>query len=185
MAQIRVMSNAQRAVFRSPSKRDSVALGPVVSTVTIVEDHITVSVVPVITAGAYAIGRAVGGLLTFTNATLGADRQAVIKSCALIDLGQQEAALDLVLFDRTFTATADNVAFDPTDADLANYIGMLHILPEHYTRFVDNSVAILRDIALYCTSALDGNLYGQLVVRGMPTYASVSDLRLRLTTKRD
>ena len=164
---------------------DEAALGPVVSRVTAVEDHLTIVQTPTITAGAYTIGDAVGGLLTFTDATLGNEREGEIQTLVVVDRGQQEAAFDLVLFDRTFTATLDNAIFDPTDADLANVIGMISVLPEHYTRFFDNSMATIRPVGLYFTTGANANIYGQLVVRGIPSYSSTGDLTVKLTIRRN
>ena len=168
-----------------PSARMEVDIGPVASKVTVVEDHTTITATPTITAGLYSIGDAVGGLLTFTNATRGPGLNGEVKTLVIVDRGEQNAACDLVLFDRTFTPTADNARFDPSDADLANVIGMIRVLPEHYTRFVDNSMAMILPVGLYFTSAVNANIYGQLVVRGIPTYSSTGDLTVRLTLKRN
>lgn len=186
MALIRRAVMAQRGSLRIPTLQPiEAAIGPVASRITTVEDHTTITQTPTITAGAYSIGDAVGGLLTFADAALGNGREAEIKTLVIVDRGQQEVALDLVLFDRTFTATVDNAAFDPTDADLANTIGMIPVLPEHYTRFVDNSLAMIRPVGLYFTTGANANIYGQLVVRGIPTYASTGDLTVKLTVKRN
>ena len=177
---------AQRGSLRLPTMSPAVAaIGPVASRVTTIEDHITIVQTPTITAGAYTIGDAVGGLLTFADAALGNGREGEISTLIIVDRGQQEAAFDLVLFDGTFTATADNAVFDPSDADLANTIGMIPVLPEHYTRFFDNSMAMIRPVGLYFTTGANANIYGQLVVRGIPTYASVGDLTVKLTVKRN
>lgn len=186
MALIRQASMAQRHSLRMPTlSLTDAAIGPVASRVTTVEDHVTITQTPTITAGAYSIGRAVGGLLTFANATLGNGRQGEIITLVIVDLGRQEAALDLVLFDRTFTPAADNTAFNPSNADLANSIGMIAVLPEHYTRFVSNSLAMIRPVGLYCTTGANANIYGQLVVRGIPSYGSTVDLTVKLTVKRN
>lgn len=167
----------------APAMREA-EIGPVASRVTAVDDHGTITVTPTITAVPYSLGDAVGGLLTFTNATRGPGLNGEVQTLIVVDRGEQNAALDLILFDRSFTATADNTPFNPSDADLANVIGMIPVLPEHYVRFASNSMAMVRPSGLYFTSAVNNNVYGQLIARGMPTYA-IGDLTLKLTVKRN
>lgn len=132
---------------------------------------------PTITAGAYSANDAVGGLLTFKDAALlgGAGTGAILDSVTIIDKAKQSIQLDLILFDRTFTATADNDAFDPTDADLANCIGGVKITD--WFAFNDNSMGCKTGIGLPIRLADAGDsLFGQLVTRGAPTYAATTDL---------
>ena len=145
---------------------------------------VAVSATPTITAGAYAAKDAVGGLLTFANAARTAGGVITIMSIALTDLGNQSASLVLVLFDRTFTATADNAAFDPSDADLANCVGHVPISASDYQSFADNAAATVRNVGLQIT--LNGtSLFGQLMCLGTPTYGSTADLTVRLGLIRD
>jgi len=143
-----------------------------------------VSATPVITAGAYTAKDAVGGLLTFANAARTAGGVITIASIALTDLGNQSASLVLVLFDRAFGATADNAAFDPSDADLANCVGHVPISASDYQSFADNAAATVRNVGLQIT--LNGtSLFGQLMCLGTPTYGSTADLVVRLGLIRD
>jgi hypothetical protein len=137
---------------------------------------------PTVTAGAYSSGDAIGGLLTFKNITTAGngDRGALVESVLIVDEAAQGADVDLVLFDRTFTATADNAAFDPTDADLLNCIGVVNITT-HYA-FNDNGISIERAFGLPIPSTTDGSIYGQLVSRGTPTYAATTDVSAVVTT---
>jgi len=151
----------------------------------------TVSVVsitqtPTISTGIYAAGDALGGLLTFANAVRVAGGSGVITKVVIVDYDQERTPVDLVLFNQTFTATADNAAFDPSDADLANVIGYIDVAATDYANFVDNSVAAKSSglrmpfpITLVGTS-----LFGQLVVRSAPTYTAVTDISVRLTIER-
>lgn len=133
-----------------------------------------ISVTPTISAASiYASGDAVGGLLTFSNAARVSGGSITVQSVVIIDNDQELAPLELVLFDRTFTATSDNAAFDPTDADLANCIGVVKV--SDYASFNDNSVATRAGIGLAAT--LNGtDLFGQLVVRSAPTYTATNDI---------
>ena len=140
---------------------------------------------PTITAGAYSAGDAVGGLLTFDiiqNHNIG----GIIKSVVITDKAKQSVEFDLVLFNQTFTPTADNAAFDVSDADLLNCVGVANIPTTAYMDFVDNSVAIVGNLFVSAKSADDnGKLYGQLITRGTPTYASTSDLQIRVIMEVD
>lgn len=135
---------------------------------------VRVSQTPTISAGSiYASGDAVGGLLTFANAARASGGSIVIEAATIVDLDQEVATLELVLFDQTFTNVADNAQFDPTDADLANIIGVIPFTT--YNSFVDNAVA--HRSALGLAAKLAGtSLFGQLVVRGTPTYTATSDI---------
>lgn len=126
-------------------------------------------------ASAYAPGDAVGGKLTFAGAARFDSGGGLIVGVTVIDKDQERAPLELVLFDQDFTATADNAAFDPSDADLANAVAVIPINQWH--NFNDNSIGYSGSLAIpfQCGNSLD-DLYGQLVTRGAPTYSATSDL---------
>jgi len=156
------------------------------ATVVRVSDDVRrIPVVPVISAGtAYASGDALGGKLMFGDAVRQDIKTGRITKVVVIDNAKQLAPLDLVLFDRTFTSAADNAPFDPTDADMQNCIGHLSVAAADYASFVNNSIATVDNISFGYT--LDGTtLYGQMVVRGTPTYVATDDLTIILTVERD
>jgi hypothetical protein len=131
-------------------------------------------------AGAYVAGDAVGGLLTFANVCSAFEPSARIVGALLIDDAAQAAVLDLMLFDRSFTPTADADEWDPSDADLENCIGAVHFAATDYIAAKDSSVAYLvldRPIVLN-----DGetDLFAQLKVEGTPTYIAAGDLTIKL-----
>ena len=142
---------------------------------------------PTIDTGLYASGDAVGGLLTFDGAGSWPKYSGTILKVVIIDKDSEKAPLDLVLFDRTFTATADQAAFDPTDADLANYIGFINVAASDYVAFNDNSVAVKTSGSqMPFDYVLNGNaLYGQLVVRSGPTYTATTDLKVKIVVEVD
>lgn len=146
-----------------------------------------IDIVPTITAGAYVVGDALGGLLTFTNASHGNNLSGSVEAVRIVDRAQQLVALDLVLFDQTFTNTADNAAFDPTDADMENHVGTINLPAASYFDFNDNAaVYVVPSPAVPFVTVGTPNLFGQLVVRsGPPTYAATSDIRVRLYVQRD
>ena len=135
-------------------------------------------------AGIYAAGEAVGGLLTFTGAVDGTVLSGTITKVVIVDDDNEKSPLELVLFDRTFTATADNAAFDPTDADMENCIGVVFITTAAYSSFNDNSVATVVDQPLDIVLA-GTSLFGQLITRGTPTYTATTDITVKLVIRQD
>lgn len=136
---------------------------------------------PTVSSGSvYASGDVVGGLLTYANVGASAGKPVRVVSVNIVDKGQQYADFDLVLFDVAPTVAADNAAFDPTDAELSNCVGIIPVGAGHYTALFDNSVAHV-DCDVTCVLTAD-DLYGVLVARGTPTYTSTSDLVITVTT---
>jgi hypothetical protein len=131
----------------------------------------TVSVQPTLDTDAYTANDAIGGMLTFSGAVRGQSTTGVLQTVVIIDDDLQDAETELWLFDQSFTATADDAAFDPTDADLENLIGVVSTADGTYYDGSDNSVCVIRNIGLVLD--LKGpSLFGQLVTRGTPTYAA-------------
>lgn len=149
-----------------------------------VDKHRTWTIRPVISTGAYTAADALGGLLTFPGATRRAGLGGTILTVAVLDLTKQSAATDLVLFKKTFAATTDNAAFDPTDADAGNCIGFIPIAATDYAVFNDWSVACVRNVRFDYRLEDGTDLFGQLVTRGTPTYA-LGELVLTVTAMVD
>jgi len=142
-----------------------------------------ISVQPTVsTTPAYTAKDAVGGKLTFTNAARTPGGTITIPTAIVVDLSQQQPALDLVLFDRDFTASTDNAAFDPTDADLANVVGVIPMT--RWFDFNDNSVCVRTGLNL-AAKLNTTDLFGQLVTRSTPTFVGTSDIRVILEIVQD
>lgn len=141
---------------------------------------------PTIVPAAYGNGDAIGGLLTFANVCSAFEPEFDVHQALLIDNNKQNAIVRLILFDRTFTPTADNAAEDPSDTDLQNVIGFVSWLAADYLSLSDNSVAMggaSTTSPIHLSMKLvDGgvNLYGQLISYGTPTYAAADDLTVKL-----
>ena len=193
MALVRTASQNQRSALRlrqapgldSQAEVTLSSAGAADLPVIVTEDHATVDATPTITAGLYTLGAAVGGLLTFASVVHASGNGGRITDVVVIDKSAQEAPLELVLFDRAFTPTADGSLFAPSNADLAHSIGVIPILPQDYTRFSANSMAWIRNVNKAFTAVGTANIYGQLVTRGTPTFSSVSDITIRLTVVKD
>ena len=146
----------------------------------------TVPATPTITAGAYSANDAVGGLITFSSAAYATFGGGIIQTITIIDDAKQDAESELHLFNQTFTPTADNAAFNPSDDDMENWVGSLSVNPADYTDFVNNSGASVSNIGLAFNLVTTGqDLFGQLVTRGTPTYTATDDLTIKPTILQD
>lgn len=141
---------------------------------------VVASATPVVsTSPAYTSGDAVGSVLSFTSATRVSAGSGVVQSVTVIDKGGQAANLDLLLFDSTVSvAPTDNTACTIADADLAKCVGAIPITGHH--ALADNSMSRSLNVGLGFKLTSGTTLYGILVSRGTPTYASTSDITVRL-----
>lgn len=145
---------------------------------------VRLSATPTISTTAYAAKDAVGGLLTFAGAARAAGGSCRIDAVQVVDKDQELQELDLVLFDRTITAPTDNAVFAPTDAELANVVGVIPIGGGYFASFNDNAVAAVSGLGM--TAVLNGtDLFGVLVARSAATYTATSDLVVTLTILQD
>lgn len=137
---------------------------------------------PTITAGLYTTEDAVGGLLTFADVGFDGDagnRIVYIDKVVITDLAKQNAALYLFLFNQTFTTTTNGDTLDIADADLPNCIGVISVTT--YYNSNDSSVGVAKGLNDPIVLSGGDSLYGQLKVVGAPTYASTTDLQVRVT----
>ena len=119
----------------------------------------------IVTGVAYASGDAFGGKF----AVLGIPERGYISSVILLDKDDEGIITELWIFDRDFTATADNAAFAISDADLERLLWVIKI-----TNFVDaanNQVAETNNLELPFI-APDRMFYIQCVTRGVPNIAA-------------
>lgn len=135
---------------------------------------------PTVGTDAYTAADAVGGILVFEGVCNPGDDGGVITQLELIDLAQQSAEFDLVLFKREFAPTADDASFDPNDLDLVeSWLTTINVPAANYADFSDNSVAVVEVLRTFTLPANQTRIYGQLVTRGTPTYGA-NDLIVKL-----
>lgn len=150
-----------------------------------------VSVTPTIEAAAYATGDVIGGKLTFTNALQQTVASGYAVSAMISDKAAQAVDLDLVLFrqDPSSTTFTENAALDINDADLSKVLGVINFASASRFAFADNSVHYVGSLALpiegRSSTGMSGTIYGVLVSRGAPTFASTSDLTITIGVARD
>ena len=145
------------------------------------------SVTPAITAGAYGANDAVGGLMEFTNAVAESGKGGVIVGAYVVDDAGQSVKLVLLMFNQTFTATADNAAIAISEADMENSIGNLAFEAADYvTTNVAQPITEGRDVDGARSFVLVGtSLFAQLYTPGVPTYVAVDDLTVYLIIEQD
>jgi len=146
-------------------------------------EGLRISQTPTVTAGAYSANDAVGGLLTFANAARVSAGSGIIKDVILIDDAGQDVALELWLFNQTFTNMSDNAAWAPSEADLRNLVAIISSGDGAWraagTPSVNN-IEVARAYNLTGTS-----LFGQLVTRGTPTFAATDDVTVIVQVMQD
>lgn len=153
--------------------------------------QVRLQITPTISNGAiYASGDVIGGSsasIALSNAARVSGGSGIVQSITVLDKTQaQRAAMDIMFFDRSVTAAADNAAVATSDADMANCLGVVPIGPYNtaWPGTPANSISTLLNVGL--PFVLNGtDLHVVIVVRATPTYTSTSDLIFSFTILQD
>lgn len=111
-------------------------------------------------------------------------RGGVIETITVIDLAEQSAALELLIFDYNVAFVAADAAVAFTDAEVADHLlGIIEIATTDYTVELGGagvqSFATLRNVGFYFDLPSGVHtLYCQLRATGTPTYGAADALRL-------
>jgi len=143
----------------------------------------TISVIPAVTAGAYSAGDAVGGLITFANAARVSGAGGVLKSVVILDDAGQDVEMELWLFNATFTAIGDNLAWAPSEADLEKLICVVSTTDGTWRAAGTPSANVIEVAQRYDLTGT--SMFGQLVTRGTPTFAAVDDVTVKIGLLQD
>lgn len=135
-----------------------------------------------VTAGAYSTGNCVGALRTFGAAGAEAGQAGLVRSVVLRDKAGQTGTYDLFLFSSAPAAPTDKTAIALTAADLAKCIGVVPLAAVSLGAATTMGVSTAANLGLAYNIGGAGILYGILVTRGTPTYASTSDVSVDLVT---
>jgi len=141
-----------------------------------------VSVTPTITAGAYASGDNVGGLLTLSGLFRDSG-SALVTSVTITDRASQGADIDAVFYSASVTSAGDNNAYDPSDSD--NELTTCYVPVTTHVAFNDNGLSFQRNVGCSISATSGRNGFVQLVARAAPTYASTSDIVLKVCVLQD
>ena len=138
---------------------------------------------PVITAGLYATGTVIGGLMTFANAArVSSGRLDLVTiNCK----SSQTLAMDFVLFEANPTGSTitDKSAISIAVSDIGKVIGVVHITD--WVNLGTPSIATAVGVNLPFVITSGTSLYGVLVARSAPTFSSTSDIIVELTILQD
>jgi hypothetical protein len=146
-------------------------------------EGITISQTPTVTAGVYSANDAVGGLLTFASAARVSGGGGIIKQVVLLDDAGQDAAMELWLFNSTFTAMADNAAWAPSEADLRKLIAIVSTADGAY--FAAGTPSAARVVVDQRYDLTGTSMFGQLVTRGTPTFVATDDVTVKVCLVQD
>ena len=144
------------------------------------------------TSPAYTSGDSVGGKISLSPAVRAISTPQVvvgtgtITSVIITDKAKQSAEIDVIFFDTdpSNTTVTDNGALTIHDTDLLNIVGIANV--NTWKDFVDNSAGTTSATIAYpfvlneTSGTADTTLYVALVTRGTPTFASTSDITLRV-----
>lgn len=135
-----------------------------------------------VTAAAYSAGNVVGSLITCPNAVRAAGLGGLLQSAMVLDKAGQLVSYDLFLFDSAPTSPTDKTTIALSSADLAK-IAMPVVPISGGSLGAASTMAVVGGGGLgYAFRLRSGTtLYGILVTRGTPTYASTSDVTVDLT----
>ena len=110
--------------------------------------------------------------------------KAGIASLSFSDATGEESALDLLFFNSSITTGTNNTAYDLSEADSKEALGVVAVLAADYVATATASVArIAPDLDFQVSSGIV--LFLQIVTRGTPTYAGANDLQLRVLIEKN
>lgn len=143
----------------------------------------TVNVTPVITAAAYAQGDQIGGLTRIADILPCSSCPITLDTLIVLDMDKAKDAFDIYFFSTETTLTsADNAAFDVTDARMATgFAGKIAVAAADFTDTASNSFAT-KTPALHISGTSGKDLWFALVCTdaGGCDWAAVNDLVFRL-----
>lgn len=132
----------------------------------------TAPVTPAISVTAYVAGDSLGGLLDFGACARAAGSPLLISSAILIDDSQQDAPIDLVLFNAQPTNGTYTDHAIPTwnNTDGAMIRGVISF--GSWTNIGSGSVCSIPNVGLSVVTSGTSHLWGLMIVRSTPTYAA-------------
>ena len=133
-----------------------------------------------VTAALYATGNCVGALRTFAGMARAAGQGGILQTAIIRDKAGQNVAYDLFLFDSAPATPTDKTAIALSAADLAKCIGVVSFAGAALGAATTMGVVTAAGLGMAYKLASGTTLYGILVARGAPTYASTSDIAVEL-----
>lgn len=154
-----------------------------------------VSATPTIDTSAYASGELVGGKLTFTPAVKQSTSTGYVVSVRMTDKAAQAIDFELILFaeNPSNTTFTDQAAFDLHDSDIAKVVAVValdssstnYAYADNSIHYVGNLVVPIRGLDTSATPQGTKTIYGALISRGAPTFATTGDVTITLGIAQD
>lgn len=144
---------------------------------------VEVAIKPVVDTAIYASGDNIGGLQFLPNVAFRPGAWASLIRTIVTDKSHQDAILNVLLLNTLPTSTVtDQAAFTLAAADLPFVVANIHIAVGDYVSFTTPGVADDRPVngPVPLLTRQNSGLWAIIVSGGTPTYASASDLQLRL-----
>jgi hypothetical protein len=131
---------------------------------------------PTISTGAsdYVSGDTVGAQMSFAVGT----SRGTIVGARILDKAKQSKPFEIWLFRASITGSADKAAFNPSASDLEKLVGVVRI--NDWFDANANSIGQAENLPLAFAGLSGTTLYGWLVTRGAPNFASSTDLIVEL-----
>lgn len=131
--------------------------------------------IPTITAGAYSINDAIGGLQSIVVPRY----SNILRDLIIIDANDTKAAMDVYLFNAAPTTILDNITITTWDEDdYAEMVDRISVAAGDYKTVGSVAHAIKRSVNASIASN-STTLYVYAVATGTPTYGAVDDLTFR------
>jgi hypothetical protein len=145
--------------------------------VSVVGNTKQVTATPTITAGTYATGKCVGGLITLTNAYRVNTGQITLQDIVVTDKANQSAPFIILFFDSNPTGgTYNDGSSTALGTDLAKVIGKVKVAATDYDTIDSKAIAsVISGIVLQASGAIS-TLYAVVTTTGSPSYVSTSAL---------
>lgn len=141
----------------------------------------TVIKTPTITATAYSVNESLGAVIDFGAIARASGGSLLITGAILVDLAQQNAQTDLLLFNAnpsngTYT---DHATITPNATDTKMIQGYVSF-SGYVNLSTTESVSVVQNLAEHIVLSGTQHLYGLLITRGTPTYSSTTGVSLIL-----
>lgn len=144
---------------------------------------LSITVSPTVDTAPYAAGDAISTGMIFAGAATDMRLTGRIRQVTVSDASSQLKNLDLVCSNINATASVDNAAFDPPDAELSSFIKTIPIYI--HKAFNDNGVSLSGDINVPYGRLAATTIECFLVAREAVDYVAATDVSVTLTVERD
>lgn len=139
------------------------------------------TVVQTVAATLHAANDVVGGKITLADVVRSAAPYGTIQAVTVFDKAGNAGSYDVVFFsaDPSATTITDDAALTVADADGAKIVGFAPVTTT--STFVDNGITCTTNYGLPFVLASGTSLYAALIARTAVTFASVSDITIRVS----